>query len=91
MLEQSDQELINRIRRVLNKMDETIALYRNELKKGKFRPRNGEFWERTVEKQIVEVSTTELQQLTEQESLDEMCKLVDDIEEFAKKARLVDV
>lgn len=91
MLKQSDQELINRIRLVLNKIDETIALYRNELEKGKFRPRNGEFWERTVEKQLVEVSTIELQRLTEQQSLHEMCNLVDYIEEFAKKARLVDV
>ena len=91
MLEQSDQELISRIRRALSGTDKNIALYRSELKEGRFRPRNGEFWERTIEKQMVEVATTELQQLTEQESLDEMCRLVDEMEEFAKKARLVDV
>ncbi len=91
MLEQSDRELISGIKRALSRMDEIITLYRSELKEGRFRPRNGEFWERTIEKQIVEVATTELQQLTKEESLDEMCKLVDDMEEFAKQARLVDV
>jgi hypothetical protein len=91
MLEQSDQEFVIRIRRILSKMDENIITYRNELKEGRFRPRNGELWERTVEKQLVEVAATELQGLTEQESLEEMCKLVDEIEDFAEKARPVDV
>lgn len=91
MPEQSNQELVSRIRRVLSKMDKIITLYKRELKQGVFRPRNGEFWERTVEKQIVEVATIELQQLTKEESLEEMCKLVDELEEFAKKARLVDI
>ncbi len=91
MLEPSDRELISRIKLALSRMDEIITLYRSELKEGRFRPRNGEFWERTIEKQIIEVATTELQHLTEQESLGEICKLVDDMEEFAKKARLVDV
>lgn len=91
MPEQGDRKLISRIKQALRRMDEIITLYRSELKEGRFRPRNGEFWERTIEKQIVEVATTELQQLTKEESLDEMCKLVDEMEEFAKKARLVDV
>ncbi len=90
MLEQRDQELV-RIRRVLSKMDAIITTYKNELKEGRFRPRNGDLWERTVEKQLVEVAITELQGLTEQESLVEMCRLVDEIEDFAEKARLVDV
>ncbi|MGH9921125.1 MAG: hypothetical protein ACRD38_00075 [Nitrososphaerales archaeon] len=90
MLEQKDQELA-RIRRVLSKMDAIITTYKNELKEGRFRPRNGELWERTVEKQLVEVAITELQGLDEQESLEEMCRLVDEIEDFAEKARLVDV
>lgn len=90
MLEQRDQE-VSRIRRVLNKMDAIITTYKNELREGRFRPRNGDLWERTVEKQLVEVAITELQGLTEQESLEEMCRLVDEIEDFAEKARLVDV
>lgn len=89
MLEQRDQ--VGRIRRVLSKMDAIITTYKNELKEGRFRPRNGELWERTVEKQLVEVAITELQGLSEQESLEEMCRLVDEIEDFAEKARLVDV
>jgi hypothetical protein len=90
MLEQRDQDL-GRIRRVLSKMGAIITTYKNELKEGRFRPRNGERWERTIEKQLVEVAATELQELTEQESLAEMCKLVDEIEDFAEKARPVDV
>jgi hypothetical protein len=90
MLEQREQEL-GRIRRVLSKMGAIITTYKNELKEGRFRPRNGERWERTIEKQLVEVAVTELQELTEQESLEEMCKLVDEIEDFAEKARPVDV
>jgi hypothetical protein len=90
ILEQREQEL-GRIRRVLSKMGAIITTYKNELKEGRFRPRNGERWERTIEKQLVEVAVTELQELTEQESLEEMCKLVDEIEDFAEKARPVDV
>jgi len=90
MLEQREQE-VSRIRRVLSKMDAIITTYKSELKEGRFRPRNGELWERTVEKQIVEVAITELQGLTEQESLAEMCRLVDEIEDFAEKARPVGV
>jgi hypothetical protein len=90
MLEQREQEL-GRIRQVLSKMGAIITTYKNELKEGRFRPRNGERWERTIEKQLVEVAVTELQELTEQESLEEMCKLVDEIEDFAEKARPVDV
>ncbi len=85
MLEQRDQE-VSRIRRVLSKMDAIITTYKNELKEGRFRPRNGDLWERTVEKQLVEVAITELQGLTEGESLEEMCRLVDEIEDFAEKA-----
>jgi len=91
MLEQEDQELISRIRGALSKIDEVIASYMEELKEGRFRPRNGELWERTVEKQIVEVAITELQRLSKEESIEEMCKLVDEIEGFAEKARVVDV
>ena len=90
MLEQREQEL-GRIRQVLSQMGAIITTYKNELKEGRFRPRNGEYWERTIEKQLVEVAATELQELTAQESLEEMCKLVDEIEDFAEKARTVDV
>ncbi len=90
MLEQKDQEL-GRIRQVLSQMDAIITTYKNELKEGRFRPRNGARWERTIEKQLMEVAVTELQELTAQESLEEMCKLVDEIEDFAEKARPVDV
>ncbi len=90
MLEQRDQEL-DRIRRVFSQMGAIITTYKNELKEGRFRPRNGEHWERTIEKQLMEVAATELQELTAQESLEEMCKLIDEIEDFAEKARPVDV
>jgi len=90
MLEQRDQEL-GRIRQVLSQMGAAITTYKKELKEGRFRPRNGELWERTVEKQIVEVAITELQRLSKEESIEEMCKLVDEIEGFAEKARVVDV
>ncbi len=90
MQEQEVQELISRTKRVLYKMDENIALYRSELREGRFRPRYGEKWERTVEKQLVEIALLELQHLAEQESLEEMCKLVDVIDEFAEKAKVID-
>lgn len=60
------------------------------LRQGRFRPRNGELWERTVEKQIVEVAITELRKLSEAESLEEVCEIVYEMEEFAKKARVLD-
>jgi hypothetical protein len=91
MLEQNEREFVSRIKMALNKMDKTIASYKGELEEGKFRPRNGEYWERTVEKQVVEVATLELRKFTEEESLEEMCRLVDEMEEFVEKARLVDV
>lgn len=90
MLTQEDKQLLSRLKRVLRKMGRTISLYKKELKNGTFKPRNGTMWERTIEKQMVEVAITELQDLTEEESLEEMCKLIDDMEEFVKKARVVD-
>lgn len=90
MLTQEDKQLLSRLERVLRKMGRTISLYKKELKNGTFKPRNGTMWERTIEKQMVEVAITELQDLTEEESLEEMCKLIDDMEEFVKKARVVD-
>jgi hypothetical protein len=90
MLTQEDKQLLSRLERVLRKMGRTISLYKKELKNGTFKPRNGTMWERTIEKQMVEVAITELQDLTEEESLEEMCKLIDNMEEFVKKARVVD-
>lgn len=90
MLTQEDKQLLSRLKRVLRKMGRTISLYKKELKNGTFKPRNGTMWERTIEKQMVEVAITELQDLTEEESLEEMCKLIDNMEEFVKKARVVD-
>lgn len=90
MLTQEDKQLLSRLKRVLRKMGRAISLYKKELKNGTFKPRNGTMWERTIEKQMVEVAITELQDLTEEESLEEMCKLIDDMEEFVKKARVVD-
>lgn len=90
MLEQDCKELVIRMKNLLSKMDHIIYLYKEELKEGRFRPRNGEKWERTVEKQIVEVAIAELHEFDEQKSLEEMCKLVDEMEDFAKKARVID-
>lgn len=90
MQEKGEQEVINELRMALDAIDRIIEVYKTELKEGRFKPRHGDRWERTVEKQIVEVAIIELQQLNEERSLEEMCKLIDEMEEFAEKARLVD-
>jgi len=90
-MQESRDEFVERMRQALKKIDGIVTLYKTEFRERRFRPRHGEKWERTVEKQIVEVAILELQQLNEEQCLEEMCKLVDEIEEFAEKARVVDV
>ena len=90
-MQESRDEFVERVRQTLKKIDGIVTLYKTEFTERRFRPRHGEKWERTVEKQIVEVAILELQQLNEEQCLEEMCKLVDEIEEFAEKARVIDV
>jgi hypothetical protein len=79
------------MKRILAAADKVIMSYRRDLEGGRLRPRGGEKWERTVEKQMVEIAVIEMRQLSERKSLEELCDLVDEAEEFAKKSKLVDV
>jgi hypothetical protein len=40
---------------------------------------------------MVEIAVIEMRQLSERKSLEELCDLVDEAEEFAKRSKLVDV
>jgi len=79
------------MKRMLAAADRIITSYRRDLEGGRLRPTGRDKWERTVEKQMVEIAMVEMRHLSERESLEELCDLVDETEEFAKKARLIDV
>ncbi|MEM2759864.1 MAG: hypothetical protein QXU32_06570 [Nitrososphaerales archaeon] len=53
MLSQAEQEMVKKIRKRLGEIEGTIKLYSEELREGRFRPRRGERWERTIEKHMV--------------------------------------
>jgi hypothetical protein len=53
MLSQAEQEMANKLRMKLREIEGTIRQYHDELKEGRFRPRRGERWERTIEKHMV--------------------------------------
>jgi hypothetical protein len=53
MLSQAEQEMVNKLRMKLREIEGTIRIYHQELKNGRFKPRRGERWERTIEKHIV--------------------------------------
>ena len=53
MLSQAEQEMADKLRMKLREIEGTIRQYHEELKEGRFRPRRGERWERTIEKHMV--------------------------------------
>jgi len=53
MLSQAEQEMANKLRMKLREIEGTIRQYHEELKEGRFKPRRGERWERTIEKHMV--------------------------------------
>lgn len=53
MLNEKERNMLARLRTKLQEMEQTVQVYHEELKQGKFRPRNGERWERTIEKYMV--------------------------------------
>ncbi len=53
VLSQAEEEMANKLRMKLREIEGTIRLYHEELKQGRFRPRRGERWERTIEKHMV--------------------------------------
>jgi hypothetical protein len=53
VLNETEREMADRLRKKLMEMEGTIKIYHEELAHGRFRPRRGERWERTVEKHLV--------------------------------------
>lgn len=57
MLNESEQEMIKKLRMKLMEIEGTIRIYDEELMQRRFKPRGGERWERTIEKYIVTSAT----------------------------------
>jgi hypothetical protein len=53
VLSEIEQEMANKLRMKLMEIERTVNTYHDELVQGRFRPRRGERWERTIEKHMV--------------------------------------
>ena len=86
MLSETEQEMANKLRIKLTEIEGTIKVYHDELMKGRFRPKRGERWERTIEKHVVTAAS--LLGKSNAQLLDGFFELIR-INSLAKEAKIV--
>ncbi len=86
MLSETEQEMANKLRMKLTEIEGTIKVYHDELMQGRFRPRRGERWERTIEKHVVTAAS--LLGKSNAQLLDGFFELIR-INSLAKEAKIV--